>query len=177
MITGDDMATLSERQRAALPFVIAGRTDTETAASIGVHRVTVTRWRLYHPVFRSAVLAAHASDCASAEAARRTLYRAAVDRLTRELADDGPRAVQVALAVVADPPPVARYVSADTLAEEAHAAHLRGILLDPYAAACRMFDRAFGLEGREEGPDPYDFLSNVASSIEGEEADAEPCAG
>ena len=172
MTTGDDMATLSERQRAALPFVIAGRTDAETAASIGVHRVTVTRWRLYHPVFRAAVLAAHASDCASAEAARRTLYRAALDRLARELADDGPRAVQVALAVVADPPPVARYVTADALAEEAHAEHLRRIMLDPYGAACRRFDAAFRIEGGE-GTDPFAFLANVVSSIEGEEAEAE----
>jgi hypothetical protein len=143
--------------------VIAGRTDAQTAACVGVHRVTVTRWRLSHPVFRSAVLAAHESDYAAAAAARQTLYRAALDRLKREVDDDGPRAVQVALAIVADPPPAAKYVSADTLAEEAHAAHLRGMLFSTYVSTCRRF----GVDN-----DPFAFMADAVLNICGEDADA-----
>jgi hypothetical protein len=39
---------LSVEQRAAVELLVAGRTDDAVARRIRVHRVTVTRWRLYH---------------------------------------------------------------------------------------------------------------------------------
>lgn len=95
---------LTDRQRLAVALVLAGRTDADVAAAVGAHRVTVTRWRLGHPAFRSAVSAGRQSAHRAAEQARRALYAKALDRLVRELDEDGPQAVRVALALVATPP-------------------------------------------------------------------------
>jgi hypothetical protein len=46
---------LSTRQLAAVDLIAAGWTDTQTAAHLGLSRVTVTRWRCYSPEFRAAV--------------------------------------------------------------------------------------------------------------------------
>lgn len=100
----DRATSLTDRQRLAVALVLAGRTDADVAAAVGAHRVTVTRWRLGHPAFRSAVSAGRQSAHRAAEQARRTLYAKALDRLTRELDEDGPQAVRVALALVATPP-------------------------------------------------------------------------
>jgi hypothetical protein len=95
---------LNDRQRLAVSLVLAGQTDADVAAAVGAHRVTVTRWRLAHPAFRSALSAGRQSAHRAAEQARRLLYRKALDRLMRELDDDGPQAVRVAMALVAQPP-------------------------------------------------------------------------
>jgi hypothetical protein len=95
---------LNDRQRLAVALVLAGRTDADVAAAVGAHRVTVTRWRLGHPAFRSALSAGRQSAHRAAEQARRTLYQKALDRLARELDEDGPQAVRVAMALVATPP-------------------------------------------------------------------------
>jgi hypothetical protein len=96
--------SLTDRQRLAVALVLAGRTDADVAAAVGAHRVTVTRWRLGHPAFKSAVSAGRQSAHRAAEQARRSLYAKALDRLVRELDEDGPQAVRVALALVATPP-------------------------------------------------------------------------
>jgi len=96
--------SLTDRQRIAVELVLAGRSDARVARTVGVHRVTVTRWRLAHPAFRSALSAGRQSAHRAAEQARRTLYAKALDRLTRELDEDGPHAVRVAMALVATPP-------------------------------------------------------------------------
>ena len=95
---------LNDRQRLAVSLVLAGHTDADVAATVGAHRVTVTRWRLAHPAFRSAVSAGRQSAHRAAEQARRSLYAKALDRLARELDEDGPQAVRVALALVTTPP-------------------------------------------------------------------------
>lgn len=43
--------TLSQQNAVAL--LVAGKNDTETAAVLGLNRVTVTRWRLYSPAFQA----------------------------------------------------------------------------------------------------------------------------
>ena len=96
--------SLTDRQRLAVALVLAGRTDADVAAAVGAHRVTVTRWRLGHPAFRAAVSAGRQSAHRAAEQARRSLYAKALDRLARELDEDGPQAVRVALALVTTPP-------------------------------------------------------------------------
>lgn len=40
---------LSVKQENAIDMLVTGGTDSEVAAAVGVHRVTVTRWRLYDP--------------------------------------------------------------------------------------------------------------------------------
>ena len=44
---------LTPTQCAALDQLILGKSDRETAEAIGVHRVTVTRWRLHDQLFRA----------------------------------------------------------------------------------------------------------------------------
>jgi hypothetical protein len=44
---------LTPQQSAAIDLLIAGRSDARAAAALGVHRVTVTRWRLYNHVFQA----------------------------------------------------------------------------------------------------------------------------
>jgi hypothetical protein len=39
----------------AIDLLAAGQTDTETAATLKLHRTTVTKWRLYDPVFQAAL--------------------------------------------------------------------------------------------------------------------------
>jgi hypothetical protein len=61
---------LTIEQRNAIDLLVAGKTDTETAASVGVHRVTVTKWRLYDPWF-----------AAELNRRRQEVWGAAADRL------------------------------------------------------------------------------------------------
>ena len=46
-----DAATrlLAPAQSSAVPLLVAGRTDAETAAELGVHRRTVSQWKNHHP--------------------------------------------------------------------------------------------------------------------------------
>jgi hypothetical protein len=44
---------LTLEQQNAIDLLIAGKTDTETASAVGVHRVTVTKWRNYDPWFQA----------------------------------------------------------------------------------------------------------------------------
>lgn len=74
---------LSVAQETAIDALASGLTDAEAAARVGVHRVTVTRWRLYHPPFIAAL-----------NERRRAIWAGSLDRL-RSL-------VPVALDAVAD---------------------------------------------------------------------------
>ena len=40
---------LTIAQLNAIDLLVGGKTDKEVAGALGVHRVTVTPWRLYHP--------------------------------------------------------------------------------------------------------------------------------
>jgi hypothetical protein len=42
-------------QQSAVDLLAAGKNDTDTAKALGLNRVTVTRWRLYSPVFQAAL--------------------------------------------------------------------------------------------------------------------------
>lgn len=46
---------LTVAQESAVDLLASGKNDTETAESLGIHRVTVTRWRNYSPEFRAAL--------------------------------------------------------------------------------------------------------------------------
>ena len=51
----DAWQKLSHQQELAINHLVVGRSDEAAAAMVGVHRVTVTRWRLYHPMFIAAL--------------------------------------------------------------------------------------------------------------------------
>ncbi|GFN22439.1 helix-turn-helix domain-containing protein [Thermanaeromonas sp. C210] len=42
---------LSIEQLNAIDLLVLGKTDKEVAEAVGVHRCTVTSWRLYNPYF------------------------------------------------------------------------------------------------------------------------------
>jgi hypothetical protein len=44
---------LTPQQHQAIDLLLAGRSDTKTAAILNLHRCTVTRWRLYNHVFQA----------------------------------------------------------------------------------------------------------------------------
>lgn len=46
---------LTVTQESAVDLLASGKNDTETAEALGIHRVTVTRWRNYLPEFRAAL--------------------------------------------------------------------------------------------------------------------------
>jgi hypothetical protein len=45
--------TLSAEQSIAIHLLLAGQTDQQVADTVKVHRTTLTRWRLYHPLFQA----------------------------------------------------------------------------------------------------------------------------
>ena len=106
---------LTPRQLAAVDLLAAGRNDTETAAAIGVNRVSVTRWRCYGPQFR-AELARRRSDIWGSAAARlQALIPKAIDTLAAAL-ENGPPEDRPALALTLlklVPPPAAPVGSTD----------------------------------------------------------------
>src|SRR5262249_30387468 len=46
---------LTLAQQNAVDLLATGKTDTEAAESLSLNRVTLTRWRLYDPVFQAAL--------------------------------------------------------------------------------------------------------------------------
>ena len=47
------IAALQPRQQDAIELLLLGRSDHAVAQAVKVHRVTVTKWRLYDPAFRA----------------------------------------------------------------------------------------------------------------------------
>jgi len=47
------ITTLSAEQKIAIHLLLAGHTDQHVADTIKVHRTTITRWRIYHPLFQT----------------------------------------------------------------------------------------------------------------------------
>jgi hypothetical protein len=81
-----DYARLHKRgltipQQNAVDALAAGKNDTETAEALGVNRVTVTRWRLYHPVFQAAINARRAEIWGAGVNRLRDLVPKALDAL------------------------------------------------------------------------------------------------
>ena len=88
-------------QQNAIDLLVLGKSDTETAELLGVHRVTVTKWRCYDPVFQAALNARRAEvwqggiDCLRAGVAR------AIDTLSEELNNlDSPNRIKAAVELV-----------------------------------------------------------------------------
>jgi hypothetical protein len=79
---------------------LVGKHDQEVADAIGVHRVTVTRWRLYHPGFQATLNERRAAVWQSSEDAYRVLLNDAVGVLKDELGTPGPQRAKISLALV-----------------------------------------------------------------------------
>jgi hypothetical protein len=72
---------LTLSQQSAVDLLAAGKSDTETAEALRVHRVTVTRWRCYDPAFQAALNARRAEAWASGVDRLRDLIPKALDAL------------------------------------------------------------------------------------------------
>jgi hypothetical protein len=47
------ITALSAEQKIAIHLLLAGQSDQQVAAVAGVHRTTIARWRIYHPLFQT----------------------------------------------------------------------------------------------------------------------------
>ena len=82
---------ITVEQRNAIDLLMQGKTDQEVADSVGVHRVTVTKWRNQDPYFQ-AELNKQRKDLWSSEVERlRAMLGVAVDAIRHELEKDNPR--------------------------------------------------------------------------------------
>ena len=79
---------------------MTGKHDQEVADTIGVHRVTVTRWRLYHPQFRATLNERRAAAWQASRDAYQGLLQKSLAVLEAELDESGPQSGKIALAIV-----------------------------------------------------------------------------
>lgn len=94
-------------QQSAIDLLVTGKSDTETAAALGLSRTTVSKWRLYDPVFQAALNRRRAEVWSDGAERLRALVPKALDALAAEL-DGGPNRLKAALALlrIAQPPDV-----------------------------------------------------------------------
>lgn len=97
--TGSNAHGLTQAQQSAVDLLAAGKNDTETAATLNLSRVTVTRWRLYSPEFRAALNDRRAAVWGAAADRLRALLPRALDTLADAM-ERGDDKVNVALAVL-----------------------------------------------------------------------------
>jgi hypothetical protein len=71
----------------AIDLMAAGKTDQETAELLKLHRTTVTKWRLYDPVFQAALNRRRAEVWGAAADRLRSLIPKALDALAAALED------------------------------------------------------------------------------------------
>jgi hypothetical protein len=91
-------APLTVAQENAVDALVSGKNDAETATLVGVHRVTVTRWRLYSPSFQAALNVRRAEVWSVGAARLTSLIPKALDAIGEELDNKSSRdRVRVAL--------------------------------------------------------------------------------
>jgi hypothetical protein len=83
---------LTVSQLNAVDLLVAGKTDTETGELLGLHRTTVTKWRLYSPEFQATLNVRRAELWGAAAAAARlqALIPKALDAIGEAMACAGP---------------------------------------------------------------------------------------
>lgn len=84
-------ASLTVRQLQAVEMLVNGYGDREVAETLQVHRVSVTRWRLYHLSFRAAMNRRRQEMWGSAGDRFRSLLARAVDVMEERLFSEDPR--------------------------------------------------------------------------------------
>ena len=81
---------LDPRQREAIELILLGKTDRAVAESVKVHRVTVTKWRLYDPAFQAALNRRREERWRSDEERVRSLMKRAVRVFEKQLRSEDP---------------------------------------------------------------------------------------
>jgi hypothetical protein len=82
---------LTIEQRNAIDLLVTGKTDTETADAVGVHRVTVTKWRNGDPWFQAELNRRRQEIWAAAGERLRALLPKAIDALEGDLSNTDSR--------------------------------------------------------------------------------------
>jgi len=80
--------SLSIEQLNAIDLLVMGKSDREVAEAIGVHRTTVTGWRLYNPYFQAELNRRRKEVFGSAVDRFRSLLQKAMDAIEKSL-DEG----------------------------------------------------------------------------------------
>jgi hypothetical protein len=166
---------LTVAQLSAVDLLAGGKNDSETADALGVHRVTVTRWRNYSPEFRAALAERRQAVWGSAADKLRALVPKALDTLAAEL-EHGADKAHVALAVLkltgaaiavvpTDPTDPDEYVREAVKAERKARSRDRDGELDDIIA------------GQFGGDTPLDTVRKRLAELANEPADAERTMG
>ena len=98
--SGLQHSNLPVAQGNAVDALASGKNDAETAKLVGVHRVTVTRWRLYSPHFQAALNDRRQAIWAAGLDRWRSLVPTALDALADELRPDSSNRLQAALGLL-----------------------------------------------------------------------------
>jgi len=77
--------TLSPKQLTALTLLSTGKSDAAVACVLGLHRTTVTRWRLSHPAFRQELHRRHQEIFSQAAARFRAMLHKSLSVLHEDL--------------------------------------------------------------------------------------------
>lgn len=88
---------LSIQQERAVDLLLRGQRDQEVADELGIHRITVNRWRLHHPLFRATLNQRRRLLRQSTEDELREIEHAALGALREDLLTPGPTRTRVAL--------------------------------------------------------------------------------
>jgi hypothetical protein len=84
-------------QERAIGLLLSGQRDQQVADELGIHRVTVTRWRLYDPWFQATLNHRRRLLVESTQDKLRTLYDAVLDALLDGLLPNVENRTEVAL--------------------------------------------------------------------------------
>ena len=147
---------LTPQQSAAIDLLIAGRSDARAAAALGLHRVTVTRWRLYNHVFQAELNRRRQETWGAAgDRLRKALTRAVTVFRNQLLSDNDDLAFRAARALlhlagnsrlVRPPDPAAAPSDPmDVLNVEARRIHIEQNSIDPRHDPLYDDDRALAL--------------------------------
>jgi hypothetical protein len=101
-------AGLTLQQQNAVDLLVSGKNDTETAELLGLHRTTITKWRLYDRDFQTALMSRRAEVWGAGVDRLRSLISQALNVLGDAMADpkspDRLKAANAVLRLVDFPP-------------------------------------------------------------------------
>ena len=90
---------LSIEQRNAIELLVMGETDASAAEQVGVHRTSITRWRLHDVVFVAELNRRRREIWGSATDMLRSLLPIALDALEAELQQPGRQRARIAIEI------------------------------------------------------------------------------
>jgi hypothetical protein len=163
--------TLKPSQQLALQLLAQGLTDSEVARQIGVHRHTVNRWKLYHPVFQTQLNQLRQSIWQEAADKLRALLNPALDILKDRLQSTNDKPAQFRAAV--------QTLKISGISKAVHRIGPTGLddlLEDRYLARKRKFHK-IGPECNMYPPDHHDLLAiekELINHVEREEPNDPP---